>query len=294
MTSTVQPSAPAPPATRPAVRAAAPPGEVAPARWTVKAVVASSLLPLDRAPIGISSRRSGRRRRQTAGLVDGLHDPANVGNFTLHNYQRRDRQGNLGHAFIDSLAIALPATFIPVLIAAFAAYAFAFMQFPAATCCSSSSSACSSCRTSSRWSRCSSSTAVGLGGRSRRLAGPHRLRHVAGHLHVPQLHGQAAQSVIESAKIDGASHYQTFYRSSCRCRRRCSPRSRSSSSSGSGTTCWLPSSSSAPARTSHDRRRRNNLIGQQQGWNLVTAGDIITMIVPIIVFLALQRYFVRV
>ncbi len=38
----------------------------------------------------------------------------------------------------------------------------------------------------------------------------------------------------------------------------------------------------------------NTLLGQQgQGWNLVAAGGIITMILPIIVFLALQRYFVR-
>ena len=35
----------------------------------------------------------------------------------------------MGQAFINSLAIALPATFIPILIAAFAAYAFTFMEF---------------------------------------------------------------------------------------------------------------------------------------------------------------------
>ena len=35
----------------------------------------------------------------------------------------------MGNAFINSLAIALPATFIPILIAAFAAYAFTFMEF---------------------------------------------------------------------------------------------------------------------------------------------------------------------
>ena len=36
------------------------------------------------------------------------------------------------------------------------------------------------------------------------------------------------------------------------------------------------------------------LLGQQgQGWQLLTAGGLFTMIVPIIVFLSLQRYFVR-
>ena len=36
----------------------------------------------------------------------------------------------MGNAFINSLAITLPATFIPILVAAFAAYAFTFMEFP--------------------------------------------------------------------------------------------------------------------------------------------------------------------
>ena len=36
------------------------------------------------------------------------------------------------------------------------------------------------------------------------------------------------------------------------------------------------------------------LVGQQgQNWNLVTAGGFFSMILPIIVFLALQRFFVR-
>ena len=37
---------------------------------------------------------------------------------------------NLGTSFLNSLTIAIPATVIPITIAAFAAYAFAWMQFP--------------------------------------------------------------------------------------------------------------------------------------------------------------------
>ena len=37
---------------------------------------------------------------------------------------------DMGDGFINSLAITLPATFIPILVAAFAAYAFTFMEFP--------------------------------------------------------------------------------------------------------------------------------------------------------------------
>lgn len=37
---------------------------------------------------------------------------------------------NMGKAFLNSLTVAIPATVIPILIAAFAAYAFAWMRFP--------------------------------------------------------------------------------------------------------------------------------------------------------------------
>ncbi len=57
---------------------------------------------------------------------------------------------NLGEAFVNSLAIALPATFIPLLIAAFAAYAFTFMQFPGRDTLFITVVTCSSSRTSSR------------------------------------------------------------------------------------------------------------------------------------------------
>ena len=44
--------------------------------------------------------------------------------------------------------------------------------------------------------------------------------------------------IIESAHIDGASPFTTFTRLSCHCRSRSLPRSPSSSSCGYGTTCW--------------------------------------------------------
>ncbi len=68
-------------------------------------------------------------------------------NFTLLNYQEvtagqdvtiRDTNGgstvvkgeNLVSAFVNSLTVTIPATVIPILIAAFAAYGFAWMRFP--------------------------------------------------------------------------------------------------------------------------------------------------------------------
>ena len=68
-------------------------------------------------------------------------------NFTLTNYDNvligqqytftdaagnvtTDKGENMLNAFISSLTVAIPATIIPILIAAFASYAFAWMKFP--------------------------------------------------------------------------------------------------------------------------------------------------------------------
>lgn len=50
--------------------------------------------------------------------------------FTLDNYRTVLGAENLGQSFINSLTVTVPATIIPILIAAFAAYALAWMQFP--------------------------------------------------------------------------------------------------------------------------------------------------------------------
>jgi alpha-glucoside transport system permease protein len=50
--------------------------------------------------------------------------------FTIENYQHVLQAQGIGHAFVNSLIIAIPGTAIPVLLAAFAAYAFAWMKFP--------------------------------------------------------------------------------------------------------------------------------------------------------------------
>ena len=50
--------------------------------------------------------------------------------FTLDNYTGVLNTSNLGTSFFNSFMITIPATVIPVTIAAFAAYAFAWMKFP--------------------------------------------------------------------------------------------------------------------------------------------------------------------
>jgi alpha-glucoside transport system permease protein len=50
--------------------------------------------------------------------------------FTIANYQQVLLVQGMGQAFLNSLIIAIPGTIFPILIAAFAAYAFAWMKFP--------------------------------------------------------------------------------------------------------------------------------------------------------------------
>lgn len=51
-------------------------------------------------------------------------------NFSLDNYNFVLGRNGLGDAFINSLFISIPSTIIPVVVAAFAGYAFAWMRFP--------------------------------------------------------------------------------------------------------------------------------------------------------------------
>jgi alpha-glucoside transport system permease protein len=50
--------------------------------------------------------------------------------FTLENYLHVITRANMGRSFFNSLMISIPATVMPILIAAFAAYAFSWMKFP--------------------------------------------------------------------------------------------------------------------------------------------------------------------
>ena len=50
--------------------------------------------------------------------------------FTIKNYLHVIQRANMGRSFFNSLMISIPSTVMPILIAAFAAYAFSWMHFP--------------------------------------------------------------------------------------------------------------------------------------------------------------------
>ena len=64
-----------------------------------------------------------------SGWWTSLLHPLEPGTWTLSNYQTVLESGGLTSAFINSLIVTIPATVIPITIAAFAAYAFAWIPF---------------------------------------------------------------------------------------------------------------------------------------------------------------------
>jgi alpha-glucoside transport system permease protein len=76
----------------------------------------------------INSFREPRLIRES-GWWTVLSNPFDAAEWTLGNY-RRVLDDGFGNAFANTLAISIPSVIIPITIAAFAAYGFAWMNFP--------------------------------------------------------------------------------------------------------------------------------------------------------------------
>lgn len=66
----------------------------------------------------------------TTGWWQALLHPITEAQWTLDNYRYVLTEDGMGKAFLNSLLVTVPATVIPITIAAFAAYALAWMAFP--------------------------------------------------------------------------------------------------------------------------------------------------------------------
>jgi alpha-glucoside transport system permease protein len=231
------------------------------------------------------------------------------GQWTLENYRQTLDAEGFENAFLNSLAVTIPATVIPITIAAFAAYAFSWMEF--------------------RGRYVMFVAVVGLLVVPLQMALIPILRlfvdgaQLGGVTVFPDLDlngtflgvwlahtafglplavyllrnfiGALPSSIIESAKIDGADHFTIFWR------------------------LVVPLSVPALAAfaifqflwvwndllvayvflggTSENRVLTialQNLVGSRgEAWHLLTSAAFLTMILPLIVFFSLQRYFVR-
>ncbi len=96
-------------------------------RSSVLAIVVLWLVPT--LGLLISSFRT-RAFIEAEGWWTALLNPFETAQWTLGNYAEvLSQQRGFGNAFINSLAVTIPSTVIPITIAAFAAYAFSWMHF---------------------------------------------------------------------------------------------------------------------------------------------------------------------
>jgi alpha-glucoside transport system permease protein len=204
---------------------------------------------------------------------------------------------NMTNAFLNSLAVAIPATVIPILIAAFAAYAFAWMNFPGR--------------------RILFILVVALLVVPLQLALVPLLRdyralqingtflslwlaHTGFGLALATylLYNYIAtlpRETLESAFIDGASHFTVFLRLVL-------PLSVPALASFAiFQFLWVWNDYlvaliflGGSRETEVITMRLAGLVGSRgNDWHLLTAGAFVTMILPLLVFFGLQRYFVR-
>ena len=245
----------------------------------------------------ISSFRPANDIR-TSGWWEALLHPFEAATqWTLANYEQVLGADGMAAAFINSLVVTIPATVIPITMAAYAAYAFAWMRFPGRSVVFAivvgllvvplQMSLVPVLRLYSQLDL--NGTFLGVWLAHAGFGLPLAIFLLYNYI------SQLPPDLFESAAMDGASHFQIF-------RSIVVPLSVPALASFAifqflwvwndllvaliylGTTdavAVLPT-------------RLNELVGTRgEAWHLLTAGAFVTMAVPLVVFLALQRYFVR-
>jgi len=222
--------------------------------------------------------------------------------FTLDNYVEVLTSEGIGQSFLNTFVVTIPATVIPITIAAFAAYAFAWMRFPGR--------------------QFLFVVVVGL------LVVPLQMslipllrmyNNIGALLDVPAKSyvgiwlahtgfglplaiyllrnyiRSLPRDIIESARMDGASHFQTFTRVVV-------PLSVPALASFTifqflwvwndllVALVFLGKGDDQIVLTS---KMRELLGSRGDNWEILTSSAFISIIVPLVVFFALQRYFVR-
>jgi alpha-glucoside transport system permease protein len=222
--------------------------------------------------------------------------------FSLDNYREVLSGERIDRAFINTFTVTIPATLIPILIAAFAAYAFAWMKFPGR-----------------QWLfaivvgllvvplqmslipllRMYNDIGATFGVPSKTYLGIW-LAHTGFGLPLAiyllrNYIGGLPRDIIESAQLDGASHFEIFIRLIL-------PLSVPALASFAifqflwvwndllVALVFLGKGDDQIVLTSSLRE----LLGSRgDNWEILTSGAFISIIVPLLVFFSLQRYFVR-
>jgi alpha-glucoside transport system permease protein len=233
---------------------------------------------------------------EQSGWWTALFNPFNS-EWTMQNYREVLDANGMFESFVNSLVVAIPATILPIMFSAFAAYAFTFMQFRgreiffvviiAMMVVPIQSTFVTLLQRFGNDGWDINGTFLAMWLLHTTFGMPLCIYILRNYM------STLPKSVIESAEIDGASHFQTFWR--------------------------LIVPMSVPALAAYAILQflwawndllvallflgfdnatvtvnLSQLLGRLgEGWQLLTAAAFVTMIVPMIVFFALQRFFIR-
>jgi alpha-glucoside transport system permease protein len=226
-----------------------------------------------------------------------FQNPFDFSQYTVENYTQVISSSGMGRAFLNSLIITIPSTIIVIIIAAFAAYAFARMEFPGR--------------------QILFVVVVGL------LVVPLQMTLIpilriynrlglAGTFYgiwlahtgyglpfavflLRNFFGALPKDIFESAFLDGASHHTAFFRLAL-------PLSVPALASlAIFQFLWVWNDLlvaliylGGTEQVSPLTLRLSSLVNSLgQNWQLLTAAAFISMILPLVLFFSLQRYFVR-
>ncbi len=207
------------------------------------------------------------------------------------------RGDNVGQAFLNSVTVTVPSTLIPILIAAFAAYGFAWMNFPgrkffftlvvALLVVPLQIALIPILRDYTALNLTGTYLAVWLAhtGFGLPLATYLLFNYIS----------QLPRDLLESAFIDGASHFSIFYRLILPL----SVPALASFAIFQFLWVWndllvaLVFLGTNPEVAVLTQKLKDITGSRNQEWHLLTAGAFVSMIVPLLIFFGLQRYFVR-
>ena len=245
----------------------------------------------------VSSLRQRDQMLKTGWWTAILEHPFDLTQYHLGNYLEVVQAQGMGQAFANSLTIAIPATVIPIAIAAFAAYAFAWMEFPGRQLLFGvvvcllvvplQTTLIPILRVYRDLGLTNSFLGIWLAHTGYGLPlGIYLLRNYIGAL---------PRDLIEAARVDGASHLKIFTKLIV-------PLSMPAIASFAVfqflwvwndllvALIYLGGTPDVAPLTI----QLTNIVGSRgQDWHLLTAGAFVTMLVPLMVFFGLQRYFVR-
>ena len=221
---------------------------------------------------------------------------AHPGQFTLENYRLVLTGKGIGSGFINSLIITIPATLLPILIGAMAAYPLSFYKFPGRKTMLITMIALQIVPLQTVL------IPVLLTLKGMRLNGTFPgiwMAHAAFGLPLciylfRNFFAQLPYSLIEAAKIDGANHFQVFVKLII-------PLSKSAFASlAIFQFLWVWNDLLValvllgdPALTPLTVRLSSLLGSLDSGWNIMTPAAFASMLLPLGIFLAFQKYFVR-